>query len=138
MMALIDVVSRLVGDVGRFVDLFLNDLILGAGDPISALLVVVVGQILLGGAMAAFGYAVVGALLQEIGVTLPSLGGRGPTGVALHDIGPFFSRRPRPQPVLRDVSPGRGRVVLIARERRTRRASRAARPTGPRARGPGE
>jgi len=59
MMALIDVVSRLVGDVGRFVDLFLNDLILGAGDPISALLVVV-GQILLGGAMAAFGYAVVG------------------------------------------------------------------------------
>ncbi|OYR65439.1 hypothetical protein DJ71_22390 [Halorubrum sp. E3] len=77
MMALIDFVSRLVGDVGRFVDIFLNDLILGAGDPLSALLVVV-GQVLLVGAVAVFGYAAVGALLREIGVTLPSLGGRGP------------------------------------------------------------
>ncbi|WP_144923006.1 hypothetical protein [Halorubrum salsamenti] len=77
MMALTDVVTRLVGDVGRFVDLFLNDLILGAGDPVSALLVVV-GQVLLVAAVAIFGYATIGALLQEIGVTLPSLGGRGP------------------------------------------------------------
>ncbi|KDS91057.1 hypothetical protein FK85_06635 [Halorubrum saccharovorum] len=77
MMALIDFVSRLVGDVGRFVDIFLNDLILGAGDPVSALLVVV-GQVLLVASVAAFGYATIGALLQEIGVTLPSLGGRGP------------------------------------------------------------
>jgi len=76
MIALIDFVSRLVGDIGRFVDIFLNDLILGAGDPISALLVVV-GQVLLVGSVAALGYATVGALLQEIGVTLPSLGGRG-------------------------------------------------------------
>ena len=76
MIALIDFVSRLVGDVGRFVDIFLNDLILGAGDPLSALLVVV-GQVLLVSAVAVLGYAAVGALLNEIGVTLPSLGGRG-------------------------------------------------------------
>ena len=68
MIALIDFVSRLVGDIGRFVDIFLNDLILGAGDPLSALLVVV-GQVLI--------VASVGALLGEIGVDLPSLGGRG-------------------------------------------------------------
>ena len=36
MLALVDFVSRLVGDIGRFVDIFLNDLILGAGDPLSA------------------------------------------------------------------------------------------------------
>ncbi|WP_049982979.1 MULTISPECIES: hypothetical protein [Halorubrum] len=77
MLALVDFVSRLVGDVGRFVDIFLNDLILGAGDPISALLVVV-GQVLLVSSVAVLGYAAVGALLGEIGVTLPSLGGRGP------------------------------------------------------------
>ena len=76
MIALIDFVARLVGDVGRFVDIFLNDLILGAGDPLSALLVVV-GQVLLISAVAVLGYAAVGALLGEIGVTLPSLGGRG-------------------------------------------------------------
>ncbi|TKX75048.1 hypothetical protein EXE46_05335 [Halorubrum sp. GN11_10-6_MGM] len=76
MIALIDFVSRLVGDVGRFVDIFLNDLILGAGDPLSALLVVV-GQVLLISAVAVLGYGAVGALLGEIGVTLPSLGGRG-------------------------------------------------------------
>ena len=76
MIALIDFVARLVGDVGRFVDIFLNDLILGAGDPLSALLVVV-GQVLLVSAVAVLGYAAVGALLGEIGVTLPSLGGRG-------------------------------------------------------------
>ncbi|QAU11600.1 hypothetical protein EKH57_01820 [Halorubrum sp. BOL3-1] len=76
MMALIDFVSRLVGDVGRFVGIFLNDLILGAGDPLSALLVVV-GQALLIGAVSVLGYAAAGALLGEIGVTLPSLGGRG-------------------------------------------------------------
>ena len=77
MIALVDFVSRLIGDVGRFVDIFLNDLLLGAGDPISALLVVV-GQTLLISSVAVFGYAAVGALLGEIGVTLPSLGGRGP------------------------------------------------------------
>ena len=76
MIALIDFVARIVGDVGRFVDIFLNDLILGAGDPLSALLVVV-GQVLLVSAVAVLGYAAVGALLGEIGVTLPSLGGRG-------------------------------------------------------------
>ncbi len=77
MFALIDFVSRVVGDIGRFVDIFLNDLILGAGDPLSALLVVI-GQVLIVASVAALGYAAVGALLQEIGVTLPSLGGRGP------------------------------------------------------------
>lgn len=76
MFALIDFVSRLIGDVGRFVDVFLNDLILGAGDPLSALLVLV-GQVLIVASVGALGYAAVGALLQEIGVTLPSLGGRG-------------------------------------------------------------
>jgi hypothetical protein len=76
MIALIDFVSRLVGDVGRFVDVFVNDLILGAGDPLSALLVVV-GQVLIVGSVAVLGYAAVGALLGEIGVKLPSLGGRG-------------------------------------------------------------
>ncbi|GAB7008993.1 hypothetical protein [Halorubrum trueperi] len=78
MNALIDFVSRLVGDVSRFVDIFLNDLILGAGDPVSALLVVV-GQVILVASVLALGYAAVGALLNEIGVTLPSLGGRGRT-----------------------------------------------------------
>jgi hypothetical protein len=76
MMALIDFVARLVGDVGRFVDIFLNDLILGAGDPLSALLVLV-GQALIAASVGVFGYAAIGALLGEIGVTLPSLGGRG-------------------------------------------------------------
>jgi len=76
MFALIGFVSRLVGDVGRFVDIFLNDLILGAGDPLSALLVVV-GQVLIVASVSVLGYAAVGALLDEIGVTLPSLGGRG-------------------------------------------------------------
>ncbi|MFC7325625.1 hypothetical protein ACFQMF_13670 [Halorubrum rutilum] len=76
MFALIDFVSRVVGDVGRFVDIFLNDLILGAGDPLSALLIVV-GQVLIVASVSVLGYAAVGALLQEIGVTLPSLGGRG-------------------------------------------------------------
>lgn len=76
MFALIDFVSRLVGDVGRFVDVFLNDIILGAGDPLSVLLVLV-GQVLIIASVGALGYVAVGALLQEIGVTLPSLGGRG-------------------------------------------------------------
>jgi hypothetical protein len=76
MIALIDFVARLVGDVGRFVDIFLNDLILGAGDPLSALLVLV-GQALIAASVGVFGYAAIGALLGEIGVTLPSLGGRG-------------------------------------------------------------
>ncbi|MFW6317395.1 MAG: hypothetical protein ACOC06_02885 [Halorubrum sp.] len=76
MIALIDFVTRLVGDVGRFLDIFLNDLMLGAGDPLSALLVVV-GQVLLVSAVAVLGYAAIGALLGEVGVNLPSLGGRG-------------------------------------------------------------
>jgi len=76
MIALIDFVARLVGDVGRFLDIFVNDLILGAGDPLSVLLVVV-GQALLGVAVLVFAYAAVGGVLEEIGVTLPSLGGRG-------------------------------------------------------------
>ena len=76
MMALINFVSRLVRDVGRFVDIFLNDLILGAGDPLSALLVLV-GQVLIVASVGALGYAAVGALLSEIGVNLPALGGRG-------------------------------------------------------------
>lgn len=76
MMALIDFVSRLVRDVGRFVDIFLNDLILGAGDPLSAMLVLV-GQVLIVASVGALGYAAVGALLSEIGVNLPALGGRG-------------------------------------------------------------
>lgn len=76
MIALLGFVVRLVGDVGRFLDIFLNDLILGAGDPLSVLLVVV-GQVLLGIAVLVFGYAAVGGILEEIGVTLPSLGGRG-------------------------------------------------------------
>ena len=76
MIALLGFVVRLVGDVGRFLDIFLNDLILGAGDPLSVLLVVV-GQVLLGVAVLVFGYAAVGGILEEIGVTLPSLGGRG-------------------------------------------------------------
>ena len=76
MLAIIDFVSRVVGDIGRFVDIFLNDLILGAGDPLSALLVLV-GQVLIIASVAALGYAAVGALLQEIGVKIPSLGGRG-------------------------------------------------------------
>ncbi|WP_281194327.1 hypothetical protein [Halorubrum sp. F4] len=76
MIALIGFVSRLVGDVGRFVDIFANDLILGAGDPLSAVLVVV-GQLLIVASVAVLGYVAVGALLGEIGVKLPSLGGRG-------------------------------------------------------------
>ena len=76
MFALIDFVSRIVGDIGRFVDIFLNDLILGAGDPLSALLVLV-GQVLIIASVSALGYLAVGALLQEIGITIPSLGGRG-------------------------------------------------------------
>jgi len=76
MIALFDFVARLIGDVGRFLDIFVNDLILGAGDPLSVFLVVV-GQALLGVAVLVFAYAAVGGLLEEIGVTLPSLGGRG-------------------------------------------------------------
>jgi hypothetical protein len=76
MIALVDFFARLIGDVARFTDIFLNDLILGAGDPLSALLVVV-GQVLLLSAVGVLGYAAVGALLGEVGVDLPSLGGRG-------------------------------------------------------------
>jgi hypothetical protein len=76
MLALLDFFTRLIGDVGRFVDVFLNQLILGAGDPLSAVLVVV-GQLLVVGSVTVLGYAAVGALLNEFGVKLPSLGGRG-------------------------------------------------------------
>ena len=76
MMALLDFVVRLVTDVGRFLDVFVNDLILGAGDPLSAVLVVT-GQAILLTAVGVFGYAAIGSLLNEIGITLPALGGRG-------------------------------------------------------------
>ena len=76
MMALLDFVVRLVTDVGRFLDVFVNDLILGAGDPLSAVLIVT-GQALLLTAVGVFGYAAVGSLLNEVGITLPALGGRG-------------------------------------------------------------
>ncbi len=74
MFALLEFIVRLVGDVGRFTDIFLNDLILGAGDPLSVISLFV-GQVLIGLAVLAFGYAAVGALFNEIGVKLPSLGG---------------------------------------------------------------
>ncbi|MUW15205.1 hypothetical protein GJ633_11490 [Halorubrum sp. CBA1125] len=77
MIALIDFFARIVGDVGRFLDILVNNLLLGAGDPLSAVLVVA-GQILILASVLALGYPVLGALLDEIGVTLPSLGGRGP------------------------------------------------------------
>jgi len=76
MIALLDFVTRLLGDVGRFVEIFVDDLLLGPVDPVTALLVVV-GQLILGVAVAVLGYAAVGALLNEIDVTLPSFGGRG-------------------------------------------------------------
>jgi len=55
-----------------------NDLILGAGDPLTVVLVLV-GQLFIVAAVAVFGYAAVGGLLAELGITLPSLGGRGRT-----------------------------------------------------------
>lgn len=76
MLALFEFVTRLVGDVGRFVDVFVNDLILGAADPLSAVLVII-GQTLVIAAISVFGYAAVGGLLSELGVELPSLGDRG-------------------------------------------------------------
>ncbi len=76
MLAILGFVVRLVGDIGRFLDVFVNDLILGVGDPLSAILVVV-GQLLVVSAVSILGYAAVGALLNEFGVKLPSLGGRG-------------------------------------------------------------
>jgi hypothetical protein len=77
MIALIDFLARIVGDVGRFLDILVNNLLLGAGDPLSAVLVVT-GQLLILASVLALGYPVLGALLDEIGVRLPSLGGRGP------------------------------------------------------------
>ncbi len=74
MFALLEFIVRLVGDVGRFIDIFLNDLILGAGDPLTVISLFV-GQILIGVAVLVFGYAAVGALLNEIGIKLPSLRG---------------------------------------------------------------
>lgn len=76
MIALVNFVVRLVTDVGRFLDVFVNDLILGVGDPLSAVLVVA-GQAILFAAISVLGYAALGALLNEFDVTLPSLGGRG-------------------------------------------------------------
>ena len=75
MIALVDFVTRLLGDVGRFIQIFTDNLLLGA-DPLTAVLVVV-GQLILGVAVVVLGYAAVGAFLNEVGVTLPSLGGRG-------------------------------------------------------------
>ncbi len=76
MIALLDFVTRLLGDVGRFLDIFANELILGPVDPLTAVLVVV-GQLLIIAAVSVLGYAAVGALFDELGVKLPSLGGRG-------------------------------------------------------------
>ncbi len=76
MLALLEFVTRLLGDVGRFLDIFMNELILGPVDPLTAVLVVV-GQLLIVAAVSVLGYAAVGALFDEFGVTLPSLGGRG-------------------------------------------------------------
>lgn len=76
MFALLEFIVRLVGDVGRFIDIFLNDLILGAGDPLTVISFFV-GQVLIGVAVLVFGYAAVGGLLNEIGVKLPSLRGLG-------------------------------------------------------------
>lgn len=76
MMALLGFVVRLITDIGRFLDVFVNDLILGVGDPLSAVLVIT-GQVLLLSAVSVLGYAAVGSVLNEFGITLPSLGGRG-------------------------------------------------------------
>lgn len=78
MFALIDLIVRLVTDVGRFLDVFVNDLILGAGDPLTVV-AILFGQAFLGIAVIVFGYTVIGALFDEIGVKLPSFGGRGRT-----------------------------------------------------------
>ncbi len=76
MIALVDFVTRLLGDVGRFIQIFTDNLLLGPVDPLTAVLAVV-GQLILGVAVVVLGYAAVGAFLNEVGVTLPSLGGRG-------------------------------------------------------------
>ncbi|SNR52534.1 hypothetical protein [Halorubrum vacuolatum] len=77
MMALVDFLVRLVGDVGRFVEIFVNEVILGAGDPLS-IVSLAIGQVLIGFAVLVLAYGVVGALFSELGVQLPTLGrGRG-------------------------------------------------------------
>lgn len=76
MIAFVDFVARLLGDVGRFVEIFVDNLLLGQVDPLTAVLAVA-GQLILGVAVVVFGYAAVGAILNEVGVTLPSFGGRG-------------------------------------------------------------
>ncbi|MES3161286.1 MAG: hypothetical protein PPP55_06905 [Halorubrum sp.] len=78
MIALVDFVTRLVGDVGRFVEIFVDNLLLGPVDPLTAVLAFV-GQVILLVAISVLGYAAVGALFDEVGVSLPSLGGRGRT-----------------------------------------------------------
>ncbi|GAB3413560.1 hypothetical protein GCM10027435_07610 [Haloparvum alkalitolerans] len=72
MNALLDFVVRVVGDVGRLGGVFVEQ-VLTNGDPIS-IAVFVVGQLFMVGAIAALGYAALGALLSEIGVDLPALG----------------------------------------------------------------
>ena len=76
MVALIDFLVRIVGDVGRFIDIFINDILLGAGDPLT-ILAVLFGSLFIGLASIVFGYTVIGALFAEFGVKLPSFGGRG-------------------------------------------------------------
>ncbi|GAB7091344.1 hypothetical protein JCM18237_16150 [Halorubrum luteum] len=76
MLAIIEFVVRLVTDVGRFIDIFVNDLLLGAGDPLTVISVAF-GMAFIGLASLVLGYAALGALLGEIGIKLPSLGGRG-------------------------------------------------------------
>lgn len=75
MFALLDFVVRLVLDVERLISIFVQDVLLGV-DPISAA-IFVAGQGIIGLAVLVFGYIVIGAAFDEIGVKLPSLGGRG-------------------------------------------------------------
>lgn len=76
MFALLDFIVRLVFDVQRLISIFVSDVILGVGDPLSVVSFLV-GQAFIVGAVLVLGYAAVGALLNEIGIPFPSLGGRG-------------------------------------------------------------
>lgn len=76
MIALVEFVTRLVTDVGRFLEIFATELILGDAGLLTALLVIV-GQLILVAAVTVFAYAAVGALFDTVGIELPSLGGRG-------------------------------------------------------------
>lgn len=72
MLALIDFVVRLVTDVGRFADVFI-ELLVGSGDPLTVVSYLL-GQVFLVSSVTVLGYLTVGALLNELGLSLPSLG----------------------------------------------------------------